>query len=132
MRILFIVLVLVSLLFSDADREEYHKYSKHITLPYDMRYLNLSKLQEKKIHSLLLLSKKRFKKLHKKIEKIEHSLVELFNQEVFDKQAFINQQLKLKKEALKIEADLLDGIHHILTKEQRKKFVRNLKEWEID
>jgi len=132
MRILFIMLVLVSLLFSDGNKDEYHKYSKHITLPYDMRYLNLTKLQQKKIRSLLLLSKKRFKKLHKNIEKMEHSLLGFFGQEHFDKQEFINQQLKLKKEPLQIEADLLEGIHHILTKEQRKKFVRNLKEWEID
>jgi len=131
MRMVLIVLLLSSLLFSDQDKH-HEDEKKNIHMPYDMHYLDLTPLQQKKIRSLMISSRERRKKLHENTEVIERSLSALLGQEYFDKQTFIDRQLQLKKEALQIEADLLAGIHSILTKQQRKKFVHYLKEWEID
>jgi len=127
-----IAMLLSSLLLGNQDEYEYYENDKSIHMPYDMHYLDLTSLQQKKIRTLLTSSRERRRRLHKHTEHIEHSLSALLDQEHFDKQTFIDRQMQLKKEALQIEADLLEGIHRILTKQQRKKFVHNLKEWEID
>jgi len=130
---LFAAMLLSSLLFCDHDAYEYNEEErKSIHMPYDMHYLDLSSKQQKEIRHLLASSRERRKNLHKRTEALERSLSALFDQKYFDKQAFIERQLQLKKEALQIEADLLEGIHSILTEKQRKKFVHYLKEWEID
>jgi Spy/CpxP family protein refolding chaperone len=132
MRILLLLIFLSSLLFSDHNYEDTKERKIDIHMPYNMEYLNLSIKQKEQIRNLLKLSKKRYKKLHKRTEATKYLLVKLFSNKKFDKDKFVKLQLQLKKEGLQIEADLLWGLHQILTQKQRKKFIYYLKEWEIE
>jgi len=132
-RILLVIILLSNLLFSDhGEQEPYKKNHEGIHMPYDMHYLNLSQKQQKKIRHLFKSSRDKHKKLYKKVERTERTLAKLFDQTHFDKERFVMLQLQLKREALQIEAELLEDIHTILTQKQRKQFVHYLKEWEID
>jgi len=128
MKIVLAIVIFSSLLFSDHD--DYKK--EYIHMPYSMEYLNLSKEQQNKIRSFFKKSQKSYKKLHKKVEKIEKELLNLFNEKSFNKKEFIQRQLELKKEELKIEAELLEKIYKVLTPKQRREFKEYLKEWEIE
>lgn len=101
-------------------------------MPYNMEYLHLSKEQKDQIRSFFKKSQKRYKKLHKKIEKAEHQLIKHFNETSFNKKEFVRVQIELKKEELQIEAELLERIYAILTSRQKREFTEYLKEWEIE
>ncbi len=127
MRIILAILFVVNLLTADHDENK-----KNVQMPYDMRYLGLTKIQKQTIYRLLLTYRERRKTLLKKTEMLEYHTLFLFNQEVFDKNQFLKQHLKLRRELLEIEADFLKSLHRILSKKQRKKFAHHLEEWEID
>jgi Spy/CpxP family protein refolding chaperone len=128
MKIILAIVIFSSLLFGDHD--DYKK--EYIHMPYSMEYLNLSKEQQNKIRSFFKKSQKSYKKLHKKVEKAEKELLKHFNEKSFNKEEFLRVQLEVKKEELQIEAELLEKIYKILTPKQRREFIKNLWEWEIE
>ncbi len=127
MRILLVILLVANLLMADHDDDK-----KIVQMPYDMRYLGLTKMQKRTIYRLLLTYRERRKRVHKKTETLERRTLWLFKQDKFDKEQFLTQHLQLKRELLEIEADFLKSLHGILNEKQREKFAHHLKEWEID
>ena len=129
MRIVWMVLLLLNLTWADSDYEEEHK---RVHIPYDMRHLDLSEGQSKEIYLLLVEYRKQRRKLHKNSKRLERRSVKLFAQDRFDKERYLQGQLRIKEKLLRIEANFLERLHRILNAKQRKKFIKDLKEWEFD
>ncbi len=72
------------------------------------------------------------KKIHQKEEELEESLERLFVKKSFNKEAFLKENQKLKLQMAKAEAEFFAKVHTILTKKQRKKFIKYIEEWEIE
>ncbi|WP_456458392.1 hypothetical protein [Nitratifractor sp.] len=130
MRIVWMVLLLLNLTWADSDYEE--EEHKRVHIPYDMRHLDLSEGQSKEIYRLLVEYRKQRRKLHENYERLERRSVKLFVQDRFDKERYLQGQLRIKEKLLRIEADFLERLHRILDAKQRKKFIKDLKEWEFD
>lgn len=129
MRILLILLISMNLLLADHNDE---KELKEFHIPYDMSYLKLNKQQHKQMRSILSKNRKQLKHLHEEKEVLEKRIKQDFNKESFDKSEFIQNSLKIKQKSIQIEADMLEGIHKLLTKKQRQDFANYLEEWEDD
>lgn len=127
MRIVLAILLIANLLMADHDDDK-----KALQIPYDMSYLDLTRIQKQTIYRLLLSYRERRKTLHKKREMLERHTLWLFMQETFDKESFLRQHLQLRRELIEIEADFLTNLHTVLSEKQRKKFAHHLEEWEID
>ncbi len=127
MRIVLAILLIANLLMADHDDDK-----KALQMPYDMSYLDLTRIQKQTIYRLLLSYRERRKTLHKKREMLERHTLWLFMQETFDKESFLRQHLQLRRELIEIEADFLTNLHTVLSEKQRKKFAHHLEEWEID
>ncbi len=126
MRWMMIFLLIFSLGFCDEEYEEgFH-------IPKDLSYLHLTNEQKLKLKKILKEHREVLEKLHKKEENVEKELKKFFLQDRFDKRAFFKKNLELKREIAKTESDFFEKIHSILDKNQRKKFIKYLEEWEIE
>ncbi len=120
---LFIVTGLI-LTYLYGDHREY--------FPRDLYHLELSKKQKKEFKHL-------FKKYHhfrrhieEKEEELDEKVQEEFVKDEFDKSYYEKERLKLFQETVKMEGEIFEEIHKILTPEQRKIFKDDLGEWEIE
>ncbi|MDM5270580.1 hypothetical protein PGH07_00115 [Sulfurovum sp. zt1-1] len=127
MKYLWIVLLLFTFLFADDHKEEHHHYYSK-----DLTYLNLSHEQQRSIKKVLKEYRKELKMYRELKENTIGSKQKLFEQERFDQNALITLDIKLAQKAAQIEANFLTNIHTILTKEQRKLFIKHIDEWEIE
>lgn len=129
MRALLIIFIFFNTVLADHDDEndlfEFH-------MPHDMEYINLSKEQKDKIFEILLINNRKLKILHEKKELVEDQMRKIFLEEKFDREKFISMLIELKKESVKIESELLQKIHKVLTPKQRKLFINHIEEWEIE
>ncbi len=129
MRLILIFLLIINLAFSDDDYKDY-KESFHV--PRDLSYLHLTKEQKDKFKKILREYRVVLKSLHEKEESIEKELKRLFLQDSFDKRAFMKKNINVKNKIAKTEAEFFAKVHIILTKKQRKKFIKYIEEWEIE
>ena len=129
MRALLIIFIFFNIVFADHD-DEIDLFEFH--MPHDMEYINLSKEQKEKIFEILLTNNRKLKILHEKKELVEDQMKNIFLKEEFDKEKFISMLMEIKKESVKIEAELLQKIHKVLTPKQRKLFINHIEEWEIE
>ncbi len=125
MRYFLILVLLFGFVCAKEGEEGFH-------IPKDLSYLNLTGKQKEKIEKVLREHRKRLKKLHEKEEKLERDLEKSFVKDKFDKRAFFDKNLRLKRDMADAEADFFEKIHKILNKEQREKFVEYIEEWEIE
>ena len=126
MRWIVIFFLLTNIAFGDED------YKEGFHIPRDLSYLNLSKSQKESFKKLLKEYRVILKKIHQKEEKLEESLERLFVKKSFNKEAFLKENQKLKLQMAKAEAEFFAKVHTILTKKQRKKFIKYIEEWEIE
>lgn len=128
MKFILFLLLLSTLLFADDDYNEkhHHYYNK------DLTYLNLTNVQKKSIKALLKEYRKDLKVYREYKEDILEEKEDIFEKEEFDREKFIQINIKLANEASKIETKLLENIHKILSKEQRELFIKYIDEWEIE
>ncbi len=129
MRYIIVFLMIFTFLFcddDDHDKEHHHYYSK------DLTYLDLTHDQKKSIKKFLKHYRKELKEYREYKEDIIDEKQKLFEQNSFDKDKLTNLNIKLAKEASKIEAELLENIHKVLTKEQRVLFRKYIDEWDIE
>jgi len=127
MRWIVIFLLIFSISFADEDDNE-----DRLHIPKDLSFLHLYKEQKKELRKVLKEHRKKLKIVHEKEEKLEERLKKMFLKKDFDKNRFLEQNLELKKEIAKIEADFFEKIHSILDKKQREKFIDYIEEWEIE
>ena len=121
----FLILVLALSLYASDGKKEHH-------LSKDLSYLELS-VEQKEATKILIkqfrIDIKAFREYKEKMEDEKESLVmrEVLNEDDLQK---INQAISQK--ASTIESRFLVQMHNLLTPEQRKKFARNLEEWEVE
>jgi len=125
-RYLLVFLMVFVFGFSDGN------YDEGFHIPKDLSYLDLSKKQKYEIEKLLKVHRNKLKKLHELEEKIEKELEKEFVKDKFNKNKFLEKNLKLKEQIARLEADFFAKIHSLLNKTQREKFVRYIEEWEIE
>ena len=125
--------LLITLLFSTAllyaDRFEYHSH-KHIQK--ELSHIQLNSRQKtavKKILQKFRQQLKEYRELKKKIQKEKERL--------FVKNRLQLEQLnRLEQEACQkaktIENEFLLQMHHILNREQRKRFIEYFDDWEVE
>ncbi len=131
MRLFLILMLMFTAILSDDDYKEDH-YKKKDHIPYDMEHLGLDKKQKKKIRSIMRQNRYRLQKLHDIKEDAEETIERLFTKDSFDKKRFKSMMMRIKKESVDIEADLLESLHKTLTPKQRKLFLEYIEEWEVD
>ncbi|WP_041958112.1 Spy/CpxP family protein refolding chaperone [Sulfurospirillum arsenophilum] len=124
MKLLLLFLLAFSLYAGDGKKE--HHLSK------DLSSLELTSEQKeiaKGIIKQFRIDIKAFREFKEKMEDEKESLVmrEVLNEDDLQK---INQAISQK--ASTIESRFLVQMHNLLTPEQRKKFARNLEEWEVE
>jgi len=129
MRALLIIFFFFNAVLADHD-DEIDLFEFHML--HDMEYINLSKEQKDKIFEILLINNRKLKILHEKKELVEDQMRKIFLEEKFDREKFISMLMELKKESVKIESELLQKIHKVLTPKQRKLFINHIEEWEIE
>ncbi len=128
MRYISILLILFTLSVADGDKkfEHGHFYSK------DLTYLRLNSKQKEEIKRVLKEYRKDMRKFRRYKEKLTGEKEKLFLSKNFDKERLraINRDINDFSSA--IETKLLDNIHKILSKKQRRRFVSYMDEWEIE
>lgn len=127
MKILKILILFCSLLFSDSDYED---KQEHIYRNLD--YLNLSNTQYNQIKKILLDAKNEYKIFYTYQVYQEKKLENYFKKDVFNKENYIKEYLELEKKAITIQSGVFSKIHKILSSKQRAKFSHYLEEWELD
>lgn len=125
--ILCLVLLLGFLYADDHEHEKHHHYYNK-----DLTFLNLSSTQQKDIKKLLKEYRKNLKNYREYKEDILEQKEDIFKDDTFDQNKFIQLNLKLSQQSSKIQTQFLEQIHQILSKDQRKLFIKYLDEWEIE
>lgn len=127
MKYFILLLLLITSLFSDYDE---HHNERHINK--ELSHLKLSKEQNTKIKKILKEFRFDLKEFREYKEEIEKRREEIFIKEVFDIEELnrLNQEVDTKSH--EIENRLLKKLHSILSKKQRKKFIRYFDDWEVD
>jgi len=132
MKILKLLIILCSLLtffsYADDDYEEHHDNHIHKNL----EYLDLNPSQYEQIKEVLISYKYHYHEYYKKRKKKQKKLQKLFKEEKFDTKEYEEISKDIFEEAIELEAKTLKKIHKILNKNQRKKFSKYLKEWQVD
>ena len=121
-----LILLFVTTLF--ADNHEHHK-EHHFNK--ELSHLDLSKVQQEKIKSVLKEFRAELKEYKKVQEGIEDKRKKLFVEDSFDAQMLNIYTAKLDAKAHLIENNFLKKVHAILTQEQRKKFINYFDDWEV-
>ena len=115
-------------LFADDDK---HEYKEH-RLPLDVSYLNLSDHQHKKLVKIVKKFKHERKEFHEEEEDTTKEISKLFLSDTFDRDEFVRLTNRLKSLSVEIQADFFQMMHNILNQDQKKRFVRYMKEWEVE
>ena len=123
MRIITIMFIfLISFIFADI---------KNVKLPYDLSKLNLTKIQKQKLKKAIINYRKKLNSLHTKEEIIEYKVQKEFLKD-FEYRNLLKEKIEVKKKLIENEFEFLKQLHTILNKTQREKFIKQLKEWEIE
>ncbi|MRJ02694.1 MAG: periplasmic heavy metal sensor [Epsilonproteobacteria bacterium] len=132
MRGVFLTLLLILSLFGSEGEygEEYSDDHDHI--PYDLSFLHLSPNQKERIRELLLQRRKQLTHLYRRERELEERLRQLFQKREFDREEYERLYCSLQQLKMALERDFFASLHSILTPEQRRKFARYYKEWEVE
>lgn len=125
----WLIILIMSVLFgvnsSYADGDE-HRF------PMDFRDLKLSSEQYRAVKEAMKEYRHAYHDYRLKSEKAQNRLNELFLNPIFDEAAFKANSLDLRCGSIPIQTQLFSRIHSILTLEQKRRFVRHMKEWEVE
>ncbi|MCK4875389.1 MAG: hypothetical protein KAS26_06035, partial [Sulfurimonas sp.] len=122
-----ILLLLVTTLFSDS----YGNHGDH-HISKELSHLNLSKAQNSKIKKILKNFRFDLKEYRDLREEIELEREKIFIEKIFDVNKLEKLNRKLDTKSYEIENRLLEGIHSILSKKQRREFVEYFDDWEVE
>jgi len=126
-KIIFLFLFLINILFSDGhDDDDHHLYKK------DLTFLALNPSQQiivKKILQDYRIKMKSLKQTQKMLAKQKQTI---FLQDQFDSIKMQQFNREWSDKASFAEIEFLERMHAVLTFEQKKKFIHYMDEWEID
>jgi len=126
MKFLVILLLIIGL---NADDYEYHN-ERHINK--ELSHLNLTKIQNKKIKKILKEFRFDLKEYRDLKDEIQKKREKLFIKDTLDIKALNKLNNTLDKKSDEIENRLLNSIHLILDKKQRRKFIYYFDDWEVE
>jgi Spy/CpxP family protein refolding chaperone len=124
--------LLIALLLLGIARADDYEEEETLHLPRDLSRLELTPRQREAIGTILARNMEQLHRLHEERERLQKHLRALFLRDSFDRRAFEEALLESKRKAVAIEGELFARIHALLTPEQRRRFVRHMKEWEIE
>lgn len=131
MKLLIAFLLVILPVFADHDEYDEHERQEY-HLPLDVSYLNLNNEQYKRIKHIVKKFKHEHKEFHEESEKTRKKISKLFLSESFDRDEFVRLSKSLKSLSVEIQADFLSKVHKLLTPRQKKRFVKYMKEWEVE
>ncbi|MBE0491633.1 MAG: hypothetical protein IBX44_05235 [Sulfurospirillum sp.] len=120
-KALFVFFILTCMLFSDDN------YFSH-----DLEDLHLSGQQKEAFENILKHHRDEVKIYRKRKKESEKLKQNLFLEEVFDKEKFAKINDQVSSFGANIEGNFLYEIHQLLNAKQRKKFAKDVEEWEIE
>ena len=126
MKIIFLFLFLINILFSDGHDDDHHLYKK------DLTFLALNPSQQIIVKKILQDYRIKMKSLKQTQKMLASQKQTLFLQDKFDGVKMQQQNKQLSDKASAIEIEFLKQMHIVLTLEQKKKFIHHMDEWEID
>ncbi len=126
MKYILVLIMIFTFVTADDYEEKDHYYRK------DLSYLNLNQKQVEKVRETLKEYQKELKKYRKLKKKIIDKKQKIFEQTYFDKNRLEGLSKDLNELQTNIEKEFLEDMHKILTKKQRKKFVKYIYEWEVE
>lgn len=124
--LLIILLVLVT--YVGADDYDHHS-KRHINK--ELSHLNLSKAQNTKIKKILKIFRHDLKEFREYQESVEEQRIHIFLKDSLDVHALEKLNSAIDTKSHQIENRLLLGIHPILSKKQREKFIEYFDDWEV-
>lgn len=127
MKFFSIILLLVTLMTADEKYEHEEHY-----FPLDMSYLKLSNIQHIKVKKLVENFRHEYKKFHIQEKNTDKKIAKLFLEKEFNIDRFIQLSSQLQKDAIQIQADFLIKMHKILTPTQKRRFIKYMREWEVE
>jgi len=130
MKILKVLIVLSSLIFTslyaDNDRDEKNHLYKNLD------FLELNHKQYKEIKKILISFRKKYKDFYEYKEDQESKLEKIMSNNTFNHSLYMQIVNNIKSKATLLEANNLEKIHSVLNKKQRKKFAYYLEDWEVE
>ncbi len=122
MKVIIIFVFFINFIFADI---------KNVKLPYDLSELNLTKIQKEKLKKAIINYRKELNILHTKEKIIEYKVKKEFLKD-FRYKKLLKEKMEIKKKFIENEFKFLKQLHTILNKYQRKKFIKQLTEWEVE
>ncbi|MGW8169201.1 MAG: hypothetical protein ACWGHH_04260 [Sulfurovaceae bacterium] len=126
MKIIFLFLFLINILFSDGHDDDHHLYKK------DLTFLALNPSQQIIVKKILQDYRIKMKSLKQTQKMLAQQKQTLFLQDKFDSIKMQRFNREWSDKASFAEIEFLERMHAILTFEQKKKFIHYMDEWEID
>jgi Spy/CpxP family protein refolding chaperone len=111
---------------------DYNKFNEDEHLYKSLDFLNLSTVQHYKIKNILIEFKYNYNEFYEFKERREKKLKKIMKNDSFDKRKYIMIKQEILNHAIKLEVNIIEKIHNILDKHQRKKFSKYLEEWEVE
>jgi Spy/CpxP family protein refolding chaperone len=120
------------------DRKECYgkKFYKHNGYKGDRQYRShhkgdISRFFIGAIYSLDLTKDQQAKidKLIKEFQEKRMNKFDIFSEDKFDKEAYIKSRLNMKEDMVRARADLIESIHKVLTKEQKKELKEEIEDF---
>lgn len=100
--------------------------------PMDLSDLGLTQKQHRFVESAMREYQLSYRRYHHQSEKAQREMNALFLAQTFDEKSFVSKNLEIQKSSIEIRSKLLKQLHNILNKEQKRRFVHHLEEWEIE
>lgn len=102
------------------------------SFPMDLHDLGLTHQQHKSVEAAMKEYQHAYRRHHRQSEKTQDELNSLFLSPTFDTETFRTKNLEMERTSIEIRTRLFERLHKILTPEQKRRFIRHIKEWEVE
>lgn len=123
MALIAVFTLLGAVLSADEDS---HRF------PMDLHDLGLTSAQHKAAESAMREYQQAYRIHHHQREAVQKELNALFLNPHFDSKRFQKKSLETERTSVEIQARLFERLHGVLTPEQRGRFIRHMREWDIE
>jgi len=125
-RITVLIMILFLSVAYNASADDDHRF------PMDLHDLGLSKQQHRLVEEAMKEYQSSYRSYHHHSKKAQENLSALFLSPSFDSETYRTKSLEEEKISIEIRVRLFEKLHAILTPEQKRLFVRHLKEWDSE
>lgn len=102
------------------------------SFPMDLHDLGLTQQQHSSVEAAMKEYQHAYRRYHRQSEKTQDDLNNLFLNPTFDTETFRSKNLEMERASIEIRTRLFERLHTILTPEQKRRFIRHIKEWEVE